>query len=300
VVDLPRQRALSTYRAAPFRPPACAGAVYPDAPAPLRRALDRWLALPAGAPAAPPAPPRVVVAPHIDYARGALGYAHAYRALEASRADLFVIFGTAHATPPRPFTLTRLDYGTPLGPVRTDRALVDALCAALGEDALLGDELVHRDEHSVELQAVILAHRLRRPFTVLPVLCSAIGHVADPGAATAPFLGALVRAVAGRRVCWVAAADLAHVGPMYGDARPPAPAELAALAAADRRTLRYVEAGDAAGFHRDAVRDGARRRLCGIAPIYAALRAAGAGARLLHYAQWTDGVDSVSFAAAAG
>ena len=291
---------LASYRAAPLRPPAFAGAVYPGAPAELRRALDRWLALPPAASAAPAPPPRLLVAPHIDYPRGAAGYAHAYRALAASPAELFVVFGTAHATPARPFTLTRQDYGTPLGPVRTDRALVDALCAAVGEDALLGDELAHRDEHSVELQAVILAHRLRRPFTMLPVLCSAIGHLADPAATTAPFLEALVRAVAGRRVCWVAAADLAHVGPSYGDPRPPGPAELAALAAADRRTLRCVEAGDAEGFRREALRDAARRRVCGTAPIYAALRASRAGARLLHYGRWTDGVDSVSFAAAAG
>jgi hypothetical protein len=30
------------------------------------------------------------------------------------------------------------------------------------------------------------------------------------------------------------------------------------------------------------------------------MKASGAGARLLHYERWTDGVDSVSFAAAAG
>ena len=40
--------------------------------------------------------------------------------------------------------------------------------------------------------------------------------------------------------------------------------------------------------------------MCGVAPIYAAMRAAGRGARLLHYGQWTDGTDMVSFAAAAG
>ena len=61
-----------------------------------------------------------------------------------------------------------------------------------------------------------------------------------------------------------------------------------------------MAAGDAAGFHQEAIRDDERRRLCGTAPIYAALRASGARARLLHYQQWTDGTDSVSFAAAAG
>ncbi len=292
------RRALASFRALPARPASCAGAVYPRDPARLRRALDAWIRLDAPAPV--PAPPRLVVSPHIDYPRGAAGYARAAAALAATDAELFVVFGTAHASPPRLFTLTRLDYATPLGPVQTDRAVVDALAGALGEEELFADELCHVDEHSVELQLVLMKHVIRRPFTAVPVLCSTIAHLSDPGRATARFLSELTRAIDGRRVCFVAGADLAHVGPRYGDRRSPSAAELAALEAADRRTLGFVAAGDADGFHRDAVRDDARRRLCGIAPIYAALRAAGAPAALLHYGRWTDGVDSVSFAAAAG
>ena len=297
-----RRRALREFRAQPARPPSCAGAVYPTDPAALRSALDAWLAHPGGParPTAPSGPVRLLIAPHIDYARGATGYAHAYRALEATDADLFVVFGTAHSTPPHLFTLTRLDQDTPLGPVRTDRSVVDALAAELGDDEVFDDELAHRDEHSIELQLVMLAHVVRRPFTVVPVLCSSISHLPDPAPATARFLSALVRATRSRRVCWVAGADLAHVGPLYGDPRPPSARELASLAEEDRRTLRRVVAGDAAGFHREAVHDDGRRRLCGIAPIYAALRASGLPARLLHYQQWTDGTDSVSFVAAAG
>jgi AmmeMemoRadiSam system protein B len=240
------------------------------------------------------------VAPHIDYARGACGYARAYAALAGTEADLFVVFGTAHETPPHLFTLTRRHYETPLGPVATDRAAVDALVRDLGEAEVLADERCHAGEHSVELQLVVLRHLLRRPFTALPVLCSSISHLPEPARFTERFLAALGRAVRGRRVCFVAGADLAHVGPLYGDPRPPTPAEAAAIEAEDRRTLAHVAAGDPEGFHRAAVRGDARRRLCGIAPIYAAMRAAGSGAALLHYERWTDGRDSVSFAAAAG
>ena len=308
--EVQRERSLREYRAQPARPPSCVGSVYPAEPGALRAALDGWLELgggrgggppPDGAAAALPAGPvRLIVAPHIDYARGAAGYAQAYRALARTDADLFVVFGTAHATPPHPFTLTRLDHDTPLGPVPTDRAALARLLAELGEAELLGDELAHRDEHSIELQVVVLRHLVRRPFTVLPVLCSSLSEAVDPDAATARFLGALGRAVAGRSVCYVAGADLAHVGPLYGDPRPASARELAALAEEDRKTLAALCAGDAAAFHRDATRDGDRRRLCGTAPIYAALRASGVTPRLLHYEQWTDGVDSVSFAAAAG
>jgi MEMO1 family protein len=244
---------------------------------------------------------RLLVAPHIDIPRGAAAYAHAYGALAGCQADLFVVFGTAHATPPHLFTLTGQDYATPLGPVPTDRALVAALARELSEEEVLGDELAHRGEHSCEFQMVWLRWLLGdRPFQALPVLCSTISHLADPAAATAPFLDALARATAGRRVCFVAGADLAHVGPQYGDGRPATAAELARHGAHDRATLATLAAGDPDAFHRRAVVDDERRRLCGVAPIYAAARAAGRGARLLHYGQWSDGVDMVSFAAAAG
>jgi AmmeMemoRadiSam system protein B len=310
--DLQRERALREFRAQPARPPSCAGSVYPAEPEALRAALDRWLARD-GAPARggalggdanvivrPAGPIRLIVAPHIDFARGAAGYAHAYGALAGTDADLFVVFGTAHATPPHLFTLTRLDHETPLGPVRTDPDVLARLAAELGDRELFDDELAHRDEHSIELQLVVLAYLVHRPFTVVPVLCSSLSDLADPGGATGRFLAALARAVAGRRVCYVASADLAHVGPMYGDDRPASARELAGLAAEDRRTLAELCGGDATAFHRDAVRDDARRRLCGTAPIYAALRAAGVRPQLLYYEQWTDGIDSVSFAAAAG
>jgi len=280
------------------RPPSCAGSVYPDEPGALRRALDGWLELPRR-PRPDPALTRLLVAPHIDFPRGARGWAQAYAAL-SSDADVFVVLGTAHATPPRLFALTRRDYATPLGVVPTDRAAVDAIAREVGEDEVLSDEAAHDGEHSVELQLVVLRHVLRRPFTALPILCSSLSHLREPALHTARFLSALERALRGRKACFVASADLAHVGPAYGDARPPTPAEAARLEARDRETLAHLAAGDAEGFHRDAVRDDGRRRLCGLAPIYAAIRASGRGARLLHYERWTDGVDSVSFAAAAG
>ena len=283
-----------------IRPPSCAGSVYPEDPRELRGALDGWLGLPPSRRAAAREPPRLVVSPHIDYPRGAPGYAAAARALAASDADLFVVFGTAHEAPRHLFTLTRRDYATPLGVVRTDRAAVEALVGELGEWEVLGSEPFHDGEHSVELPLVVLQHVATRPFTALPVLCSSLAHLEDPARFTARFLGALARATRGRRTCFVAGADLAHVGPLYGDPRPPTAAEAGRIEADDRRTLAFLERGDAAGFHRDALRDDARRRLCGGAPIYAAMQAAARGARVLHYARWTDGVDSVSFAAAAG
>ncbi len=170
----------------------------------------------------------------------------------------------------------------------------------LGEDEVLGDEDVHAEEHAIELPLLALLRANRRPARILPVLCSSISQLKDPARATLAFLDALGRELRGRNVCYVAGADLAHAGPMYGDARPLDPVERTELAALDRRTLAALEEGDPEAFFREAVRQDDRRRLCGVAPIYAAMKASGLGAKVLGYAQWTDGQDLVSFASAVG
>ena len=91
---------------------------------------------------------------------------------------------------------------------------MNALAAELSEEELFADELVHAGEHSCEFQMVWLRWVLGdRPFRAVPVLCSSISLLADPDAATAPFLAALARATRGRKVSFVSGADLSHVGP---------------------------------------------------------------------------------------
>jgi AmmeMemoRadiSam system protein B len=113
------------------------------------------------------------------------------------------------------------------------------------------------------------------------------------------FLDALrdTAAASGRRVAFVAGADLAHVGPRFGDAEPVAPDALARIAADDRRMLAAVEAGDAGAFFDEAARDGDRRRVCGLSPIWSLLRATGgASGTLRQYGQWPDPNAVVTFA----
>jgi predicted class III extradiol MEMO1 family dioxygenase len=87
------------------------------------------------------------------------------------------------------------------------------------------------------------------------------------------------------------------MGPRFGDPAPITPAELAAIDREDRQMLAAVEAGDAEAFLEAARRDGDRRRICGLSPIYTLLHALG-GARgtLRRYGQWPDPQGVVSFA----
>ncbi|MBI3625073.1 MAG: AmmeMemoRadiSam system protein B, partial [Candidatus Rokubacteria bacterium] len=100
-----------------------------------------------------------------------------------------------------------------------------------------------------------------------------------------------------RRVCLIAAADLAHVGPRFGDPGRVREPELARLEREDRAMLEPVAAVDARAFYESVSRDGDRRRICGLSPIYALLRCLPAGrGRLLRYAQWPDPQGTVTFA----
>ncbi len=284
-LDTPRFHAhhralLDEFRATPVREASHAGQSYTDDAAELAAFLDAQLEGARRRATAPPRPPAGLIAPHIDFARGGPVYGDAYLPLvgAASAYDLVVVFGTDHNGVRHPFTLTRKSYATPLGVVPTDVDLVDALAADLahvdGGDALFDDEFHHRQEHSIEFQAVWLRHVFgSSPPPLLPILCGPFSE-ARPGARVKPKVRALLAALrartAGRRVLVVAGADLAHVGPRFGDAPFRAP-ERALLEAADRRALDRIAAGDADGFYDAIVSDGDRFKVCGTSPIYATL-----------------------------
>ena len=70
----------------------------------------------------------------------------------------------------------------------------------------------------------------------------------------------------------IAAGDIAHVGPAFGDTQPLDQAALAELAALDDETISTICEGDAGAFFDGSRRELDARRLCGLPPIYLALR----------------------------
>ena len=309
------------FLASPTRPATHAGGAYAGEPGELRAMLDGFFAPPDGpgpidgARAAEPegrgqsaaTEVRGVIAPHIDFHRGGSAYAWAYRELaERSAADLFVIFGTCHAGMEHPFALTRKDYASPLGDVRVDRDFVDALAKRARQDCF-GSELAHRVEHSIELQTVFLRHLYadRRDVSIVPVLASFAheamhrGQRPDDDPRVPRFLEALAETMAAgrRRVALIAGADLAHVGPRFGDPEPVGAPELARIEREDVAMLESVAAGDPQAFFESVASDGDRRRICGYSPIYALLRSlGGAIGSVKRYGQWPDPNGVVSFA----
>ena len=301
------------FRASPARAAAHAGGAYAGEPDALRAQIDAFFEEPEGPgriewPATPGDPPlRGLIAPHIDFHRGGPAYAWGYRELaERADADCFVILGTCHAGMTDPFALTLKDYDTPFGPATVDRDFAGVLTRRSGQD-LFASEMAHRAEHSIEFQAVFLRYLFagRRDITIVPVLASFIpeaiarGRGPEDDQHVRRFLDALAETIAASRtrVCVIAGADLAHVGPRFGDAGDVTPARLREVEREDRAMLEAAEAGDAETFFESAARDADERRVCGLSPIYALLRALGRPSGALRcYAQWPDPQGTVTFA----
>ncbi|MFQ5656334.1 MAG: AmmeMemoRadiSam system protein B, partial [Candidatus Methylomirabilales bacterium] len=297
------QRALEDeFQRARTRPAFLAGRSYPLEPQELHQTLDRILELsdgPASTPGATPGPTYALIVPHIDYMRGEVGYAWAYHGLnERTNAELFVIFGTAHAGTSRPFAPCGKDFDTPLGPVRTDRDLLEELkrrCASV----VSVDDVAHRAEHSIEFQVVFLQHLAgaKRPIRILPILCGSFhewllaGKLPSDDPDVLGFLESLrdILNAQEKPACLIASVDLTHMGARFGDDAPVTPDLLGWIETQDRQMLEPVVAGDADGFFRFVSLEGDRRRICGLSPIYSLLHLMrGRTGQLLHYGQASD------------
>lgn len=274
--------ATEEYRRAPSRPPIMAGRSCPGDPQELGGLLDGYLEAGRAACGQSESPGearevRGVISPHIDFPRGGPVYGMVWAAASPAvrEAELMVVLGTDHNGGEGGVNLTRQSYETPWGIVPTDREVVNRIAALAGEEAVLGGELRHRGEHSVEA-ALTWAHALRRenPCPAVPVLCGSFDLFIREGASPAgsgPLAAAvevLRETAARRRTLVVAAADLAHVGPAFGDALPLDLAARARLGAQDRQLMEVLGRADPEAFLDEIRRDGDQRRICGTAPIY--------------------------------
>jgi AmmeMemoRadiSam system protein B len=197
--------------------------------------------------------------------------------------------------------------------MEVDGALYDALASKLWYDPR-ADEWTHKNEHSLEFQAVWLKHlwREKAPKWV-PVLVSTFERFTGDGTPSGvptiekalKDMGEVVAAeqAKGRSVMILDGIDLAHVGPRFGDDLELGPELEKKVEDEDRRSLVSAMALDADGFWSSVVDGGHWRKVCGLSALYTGLRlkkALGAGpGRLLTYGQAPDPAGGlVSFASA--
>jgi len=308
------------FLAQPLRPAVHAGGAYAGTPRALGDQLGAGYRHAAGPGLLPqPREPdarlvRAAIAPHVDLHRGAPTYSWAYKALaEARPAELYVILGTCHTPVRGHFAATRKAYDTPLGPVPADGGFLDALQSNWERDLFAG-EFSHSGEHSIEFQAVYLrslglAGEAAAP--IVPILCDSLHSMVPYGESprsvplVASFVGALERTLREdrRQITLIAAVDLAHVGPRFGDEWSVDEAHQRQVGEADYELLSRVLAGDAEGYYAHVMRDHDARRICGFTPMYvltALMEAEQRSGELLRYTQWvdTDLSSSVTFCSA--
>lgn len=225
-----------------------------------------------------------IISPHIDFARGwpvyAKTWANAAPAIKEKQAELIVILGTDHNGRDGAITLTHQNYETPWGIVPTDREIVDEIARSIGEAEAFRDELHHRGEHSIEAALIWLQYVLGdMQCNILPILCGSFQSFIDRSESASEDISisatieALRKVVALRRTIIVAAADLAHVGPAFGDSLPLDITGRARLAKQDQQLLDILSQGNAEAFFQEIRAESDRRRICGMPPIYIALSA---------------------------
>ena len=196
-----------------------------------------------------------------------------------------------------PFALCRKAFDTPFGPVDADTEAIDQIAEQASFDAF-ADVFNHKREHSLEFQAVFVRHLVgARKVRIIPVLCGIgdsqrTGLSPEEDSRVEKFLGALGAIVdqnAARTVV-IAGADLAHVGPRFGDPAPYDEADREDLARIDRESLDLAAAGSHRDFFSQVQADLETRRVCGLGPIYSLLRLLPTGSRgeLGHYEQTID------------
>ncbi len=275
------RQALQSYRSAEYRPPSHAGAVYPESPAQLQATIEEWLSrFPPDAPVSRPEGDLVgMLCPHIDYNRGHATYAKLWQQArdDLASVELVIVLGTDHQGGLGRITPTLQNYHTPYGTLRTDTEMVEEIARAVGKSAF-DEELHHKSEHSIELALVWARHFMRsQEFSVLPILCGSFHHFIRGDSrpwedervmAVLDALGGMTRR---RETLVIAAGDLAHVGPAFGDAVPLDDLAKAKLKVEDSASIDAIRSASPRDFLDISIAESDARKICGLSPIYLAL-----------------------------
>jgi len=285
--DQRRRSVIEEFRQNPQRPAAHAGLSYPKEATPLRREIEAFFRGPNGPGHIPEpknneAPLSGLIAPHIDPRRGGPAYAHAYgQLMTRERPDLIIILGTSHyGGGPQLFTATRKHYLTPFGPITTDHEFIDRLAERYQEGDLFAEELLHRNEHSIEFQALFLAWALGTAgYKVVPILVGSFHKMVESGASPLgdPRVSGMVEALKAelehetRRVLIVAGVDFAHVGKKFGDNYSADEKIAEWVRTADLALIETIKRGDPKGFFDLIAGEHDARKICGLAPMYTQL-----------------------------
>jgi len=236
--------------------------------------------------------PSVIVSPHLDYHRGGRCYGATFSQLENARqtfkedAPIVILIGTSHQYSQGLFHLSTKNFLNPIKNFTCERGFVADLIRAakalgLPEEILLKEEIVHRSEHSLELQLPFLAETLPH-VTIVPILIGSFHSFID---CTRPinedleyncFVEAFVKtyqtwALQGRTIILLAGVDMAHVGAQFGDSFSLTDDFMLQVGSKDNQYLNLVCNHDTKGLFEHIAVDRDARRICGFPTLYTIL-----------------------------
>jgi AmmeMemoRadiSam system protein B len=179
------------------------------------------------------------------------------------------------------FHLTYKDFLTPMGILKTDRDFVRELAEGYGPIRSFADEVLHRREHSLELQAPFMQRVVEAP-RIVPLLIGSFHEMLLSGRAPQTFelyeefLDSLKsvltqRLSAGEKVCVISGVDMAHVGQQFGDAEPLTQDFMQEVESRDRLYLNAIIEQDKDALWQHLAEDSDRRRICGFPTLYTVL-----------------------------
>ncbi len=297
------------YKNSKVRPAVCSGSTYSEDPDNLEIEINNILSSAGAANIKPGA--KGIIVPHIDFRIGTeahQAYSSAYNSIRGTEADLFVIFGTAHYGNSDLFMLCDKDYETPFGTVKTDREIIEQLIREIPE--LKIDNMAHKNEHSIELQLVMIQHLFGNiDYSILPILTGSFFDFILKNESPAKnkkfcqFTDKLREIIigSGKKPIYIASGDLAHIGRKFDDNFDAEP-ELENLVKEDTELIDRLEELDSEGFYYCIAKVNDKRKICGLPPIYTLMHTfEPRTAKFLKYAQWneTEEGSAVSFASMA-
>lgn len=192
-----------------------------------------------------------LVVPHAGHAYSGLVAAYGYSLLRGTAPATFVLIGPNHTGRGKPVAISRDDWTTPLGVVRTDIALCDAIKA--NSELADFDEEAHLFEHSTEVQLPFLQAIVPEPRAV--EICMGIqSHAAAVDLANAIAAAAVKTR---KNIVVIASSDLTHFETAESARRK------------DERALKLIEQLRSKDFV-DLV-EGEGMSVCGYGPIATAM-----------------------------
>lgn len=268
-----RDHLIKSFEALSVRPAALAGKGYPDKPHALENFLSRYLAQASDTKEIRISDPvKAIIAPHIDLMVGADTYGKVYRYLPRNGIKRIVILGIGHNLHDGYFAVTDKDFQLPNGLLKTDKEAV-AFLRSIPGGALAGSDFVHKDEHSIEFQALFIRHLIEdENILCVPILCGAfdsllksVDYPTDYLSISA-FVSGLREITSDPETLIIAGVDLCHVGPKFGDGIPAEKLENN-IRDHDSNILDAVETGDGYKLWLTIQDQGNRYHVCGLSAL---------------------------------